>query len=80
MYGVNMSYTKLIDKVNALAKVGIGGEKENAKAKLKELMQKYNVTEEDLQSITPAPQPNITIPKQYFFNLTEEIAEKLKIN
>lgn len=40
----------LIDKINKLAKEGIGGEKINAQKKLQELMTKYGITEADLES------------------------------
>lgn len=41
---------KLIEKINRLAKEGVGGEKINAEKKLKELMEKFGITEEDLES------------------------------
>lgn len=42
----------LLEKLRALAKSGVGGEKLNAEHKLKELMEKYGVTEEELEEET----------------------------
>lgn len=41
---------ELIEKINRLAKDGVGGEKINAEKKLKALMEKFGITEEDLES------------------------------
>lgn len=40
----------LIEKINKLAKEGVGGEKINAQKKLQELMVKFGIAEEDLES------------------------------
>ena len=42
----------LLKKIAALAKQGTGGEKTNAQKKLKELMQKLNISLEDLEETT----------------------------
>lgn len=40
--------TELLKKLRVLSEQGVGGEKANAEAKLKKLMRKYNITEEEL--------------------------------
>ena len=40
---------ELIKKIKALAESGVGGEKENAQKLLAELMQKYDIKEEDIE-------------------------------
>ncbi len=40
---------KRLERIKALADRGVGGEKENAEALLQRLMQKYNITEEDIE-------------------------------
>lgn len=42
----------LLKKLKTLAEQGVGGEKETAQKKLKQLMQKYNVEEEELSDDT----------------------------
>ena len=42
--------SELLLKLKELAKRGINGEKENADKLLKKLMQKYNITEEELNA------------------------------
>lgn len=43
-----MNKQQLLQKLKALAQEGVGGEKENAQAKLEQLMQKYSISEEEL--------------------------------
>ena len=43
-----MQREELLKKIKALADTGIGGEKDNAKKILKELMQKFNIKEDEL--------------------------------
>lgn len=43
-----MIQEELLKKIKALAEQGIGGEKENAQKLLKSLMQKYGITDQDL--------------------------------
>ena len=40
---------ELLKKIKALAESGVGGEKENAQKLLQELMEKYNIQEEDIE-------------------------------
>lgn len=72
-----MNKTNLLKKVNALAEGGVGGEKENAKKLAKKIKQKYNLTDE---TEPKKEEPKTTIPKEYFFNLTKELAKNFKIN
>ena len=39
---------KRLERVKALAERGVGGEKENAEALLKRLMEKYDISDEDI--------------------------------
>ena len=39
---------KRLERVKALAERGVGGEKENAEALLKRLMEKYEISDEDI--------------------------------
>lgn len=72
-----MNKSNLLKKVNALAEFGVGGEKENAQKKLKELKKKYAITETELK--TGIKEPERTIPKEYVFNLADELGNKFKI-
>ncbi len=72
-----MNKSNLLKKVNALAEFGVGGEKENAQKKLKELKKKYTITETELK--TGIKEPERTIPKEYVFNLADELGNKFKI-
>lgn len=45
----NEKYVSLARKLNELAKRGVGGEKENAQAKLESVMKRYNITIEDIE-------------------------------
>ena len=40
---------KRLERVKALAERGVGGEKENAEALLKRLMEKYDISDEDIE-------------------------------
>lgn len=59
-----MNKEELIKKIKALADRGIGGEKENAQKLLKELMQKYNINEEEI-SEDVIKEFDIKMPKVY---------------
>ena len=59
-----MNKEDLIKKIKALADRGIGGEKENAQKLLKELMQKYNINEEEI-SEDVIKEFDIKMPKVY---------------
>lgn len=43
-----MNKEELLKKIKALAEQGVGGEKENAQRTLKKLMEKYGITDDDL--------------------------------
>ena len=45
-----MDRLELLKKIQALAKNGVGGEKFNAQQKLSELMEKYHIRDEDLET------------------------------
>ncbi len=45
-----MERLELLKKIQALAKNGVGGEKFNARQKLSELMEKYHIRDEDLET------------------------------
>lgn len=49
---MNQKKIDLLKKLKNLAEQGVGGEKETAQKKLKQLMQKYNVEEEELSDDT----------------------------
>ncbi len=59
-----MNKEELIKKIKALADRGVGGEKENAQKLLKELMQKYNINEEEI-SEDIIKEFDIKMPKVY---------------
>ncbi len=59
-----MNKEDLIKKIKALADRGVGGEKENAQKLLKELMQKYNINEEEI-SEDIIKEFDIKMPKVY---------------
>ena len=46
-----MDKAALLKKIKALAERGVGGERENAEALLARLMEKYDVSEEELSEI-----------------------------
>ena len=49
---MNQKKIDFLKKLKNLAEQGVGGEKETAQKKLKQLMQKYNVEEEELSDDT----------------------------
>ena len=55
---------ELLKKIKALAESGIGGEKDNAQRLLRELMQKYNIKEEEIEE-DAIKQFKITVPRFY---------------
>ena len=46
---MNDKQRELLNKIKALAEKGVGGEKINAQKKLKELLEKFNLSEDDLE-------------------------------
>lgn len=55
---------ELLKKIKALAEGGVGGEKENAQKLLQELMEKYNIQEEDIEEDV-IKEFDITVPRFY---------------
>ena len=60
-----MEKIELLQKIQALAERGVGGESVSAEKKLKQLMQKYGVSDDDLAD-------EITIQQDYKYRSTEE--------
>ena len=67
-----MNKEELLKKIKALAESGIGGEKENAKRILKDLMLKFNIKEDELEE-EYIKEFDIKMPK--FFNAVNLAAQ-----
>ena len=59
---------KRLERVKALAERGVGGEKENAEALLKRLMEKYGISDEDIEE---------TSTRTYFIRYQTQCERKL---
>ena len=51
---------KRLERVKALAERGVGGGKENAEALLKRLMDKYDISDEDIEDTSTIPRQGPT--------------------